>query len=283
MNAKKNWCHRTRGTRYALALSIAVLLGVAACSSQRPFVPTWQSPAGTNICQLSDAEKAVATGIFARLKPDIDKRRRQGTHVTLSFQELYAGLDQKESAFLTALRNTKPGTVGVKTPYLGCDSSGARLVRLEESFTNAMGVKVDIPPQYLPEPVWQQYEAMMEAMQRDLGRRLYVTSGYRSGAYQLYLFLGYLPKHGWSVQETARFVALPGYSEHGDVSRQALDFVNSDNIADQPGQFEKLPEFKWLGEHAGRFGFALSYPPNSPTGISFEPWHWHAKDRSSER
>ena len=118
---------------------------------------------------------------------------------------------------------------------------------------------------------------MMEAMAKDLGKRLLVESGYRSPAYQLYLFLFYLPKHGWSVTETNRFGALPGPSEHANPAPQAIDFINEAGIngEDHPEEFEALPEYRWLQEHARRFGFALSYPRDNPHHTSFEPWHWH--------
>ncbi|HAM41218.1 MAG TPA: hypothetical protein DDX89_07900 [Candidatus Omnitrophica bacterium] len=121
------------------------------------------------------------------------------------------------------------------------------------------------------------YEAMMEAMAHDLGKRLLVESGYRSPAYQLYLFLFYLPKHDHSIRETNRFVALPGHSEHGYPPRQAVDFINEEGIngEDNPEAFEALPEYQWLAHHAHEFGFVLSYPRDNPHNTAFEPWHWH--------
>ena len=118
---------------------------------------------------------------------------------------------------------------------------------------------------------------MMDAMQKDLGKHLYVESGYRSSAYQLYLFVGSLKNHNYSIRETAKFVALPGHSEHGCPRQQAIDFVNEDGIDGQnnPKFFEVLPEYAWLTKNAQNFNFALSYPKDSNDGIAFEPWHWH--------
>ena len=134
-----------------------------------------------------------------------------------------------------------------------------------------------LDPQSLPRPSLEAYQRMMDAMQAELGTRLLVESGYRSGAYQLYLFLFYLPKHGDSIRETNRFVALPGHSEHGYPPRQAIDFINEAGIngEDHPEQFEALPEYAWLQQRAKAFGFALSYPRDNPFHTSFEPWHWH--------
>ena len=117
----------------------------------------------------------------------------------------------------------------------------------------------------------------MDAMKWDLDKRLLVESGYRSPAYQLYLFLYYMPKHGDSIVETNKFVALPGHSEHGYPPRQAIDFINEEGIngEDHPEEFEALPEYRWLQQHAKEFGFVMSYPRDNPYHTSFEPWHWH--------
>jgi D-alanyl-D-alanine carboxypeptidase len=86
----------------------------------------------------------------------------------------------------------------------------------------------------------------------------------------------YLSNHEYSIKETAKFVALPGYSEHGAPKFQAIDFINAEGIngEDNPQEFEDLAENKWLLEHAGEFGFVLSYPKDAPGGITWEPWHW---------
>ncbi len=139
------------------------------------------------------------------------------------------------------------------------------------------GAAKPLDPQYLPRQVLEAYQRMMAAMQADLGKRLLVESGYRSPAYQLYLFVFYLPKHGYSIVETNKFVALPGHSEHGYPPRQAIDFINQAGIngEDHPEEFEALPEYAWLEQHAKAFGFALSYPRDNPDHTAFEPWHWH--------
>ena len=97
------------------------------------------------------------------------------------------------------------------------------------------GQPEEIGAQYLPPDVFYAFETMMAAMEKDLGRSLYVESGYRSPAYQLYTFLFYGPKHGYSLKETNRWVALPGHSEHGDPQRQAIDFINEKGF--QHGSF----------------------------------------------
>jgi D-alanyl-D-alanine carboxypeptidase len=111
-----------------------------------------------------------------------------------------------------------------------------------------------------------------------------VESGYRSPAYQLYLFIFYLVQHDYSVRETARWNAFPGYSEHGFPDRQALDFITADGVSGEqdPELFESREEYAWLLAHAAEYGFFLSYPKDNPQGIGFEPWHWHHEKRTGE-
>lgn len=273
--------------RWSITFASGLLLTfLAACAPRVPVVRPADSVASVNVDRLSEREQALARRITAKLNPVMDERGRRGNRTIITFDELFSHLDAEEVSFAREIRGMRPENVGVTTPYLGFGDTGVRLVRLEQCYTDNGSVKVEIPAQYLPEWVKIRYDAMMDAMQKEIGARLYVESGYRSGAYQLYLFLDSLPNHGWSVRETARFVAFPGYSEHGDTSRQAMDFVNIGNVSEQPGEFEKLPEYTWLTKRAGCFGFALSYPPGSPTGITFEPWHWHAEEHppvSAER
>ena len=39
-------------------------------------------------------------------------------------------------------------------------------------------------------------------------------------------------------------------------------------------KFEQTPAFRWLENNAAKYSFELSFPPNNPQGISYEPWHW---------
>jgi D-alanyl-D-alanine carboxypeptidase len=121
---------------------------------------------------------------------------------------------------------------------------------------------------------------MNKAMKNDIGRKLVIQSGYRSPAYQLFVFLFQLQANDWKAETTLKEVALPGYSEHaGD--RQALDlrakcFLGPIDTYD----FHRTAEYRWLQKNAQRYNFALSYDKNNGSGTQFEPWHWrHQKSR----
>ena len=49
-------------------------------------------------------------------------------------------------------------------------------------------------------------------------------------------------------------------------------FKNGEPPAEE--SFEATPAFAWLQQHAGGFGFTMSYPRGNPHGIVYEPWHW---------
>jgi D-alanyl-D-alanine carboxypeptidase len=124
---------------------------------------------------------------------------------------------------------------------------------------------------------------MMARMQKDLGKRLYIDSGYRSPGRQLFLFFYYLShEFGYSLKHNAAFVAFPGYSEHGNPYNTACDLINLKGISgEEKGQraedFTALPEYEWMLKNASKFNFYLSYPKGNPYGITFEPWHWRWK------
>lgn len=235
-----------------------------------------------NVERLDAGEFVLLTETLARLEPTITAKKQDGTANLLTWEELYAPLTEEQRAFLDAFRTLRGADLGATGHYFGEPSTDAQLTAVgPQQVTTKEGSAKPLDPQFLPQPVRDAYQRMMDAMEADIGKRLLVESGYRSPAYQLYLFLFYLPKHGHSITETNRFVALPGHSEHGNPDRQAIDFINQDGIngEDNPEEFEALPEYAWLQANAGRFGFFLSYPRDNPTNTAFEPWHWHFEGR----
>jgi len=229
-----------------------------------------------NVERLEPAEVALHGSILAQLEPVVAAKKQDGTANVMTWEMLYAPLSPEQQTFLDAFRALKAASLGATSHYFG-EAADPDLVPVGPQQIVRDGEVKPLDPQYLPRPVFEAYQRMMDAMERDLGQRLLVESGYRSPAYQLYLFLYYMPKHAMSVKETNRFVALPGHSEHGYPPRQAIDFINQRGIngEDRPEEFEALPEHGWLQQHAAEFGFVLSYPRNNAMNTAFEPWHWH--------
>ena len=237
--------------------------------------------AALDVDLLPPEDQSRLHAILETLKPVIDAKKADGTANLLTWEELYAPLDEAGRAFLDEVRTLRGETLGATSHYFGETSDLPDLVAVDPQFIEKDGQQTPVDRQYLPRPAHQAYRDMMAAMEHDLGAWLRVESGYRAHAYQLYLFLFYMPKHGYSIRETNRFVALPGHSEHGHPPRQAIDFINERGIngEDHPEEFEALPEYAWLQTHAADFMFFLSYPRDNPHHTAFEPWHWHYEGR----
>lgn len=80
---------------------------------------------------------------------------------------------------------------------------------------------------------------------------------------------------GASIEEVLAVCAPPGFSEHHtgcaiDLSTPGGCMLEED--------FDQTPAFEWLVEHAGKYGYFLSYPINNQWGYKYEPWHWCFKN-----
>ncbi|MFN8520535.1 MAG: M15 family metallopeptidase [Chloroflexota bacterium] len=115
--------------------------------------------------------------------------------------------------------------------------------------------------------------AMAKAAKDD-GAALAVQSAYRSYAYQVRTFQGWVDQ---SSEEEARTVsARPGHSEHQ--LGTGLDFRSADD-ATPPWDFDDWATTDagaWLAEHAWAYGFVMSYPKGKrgQTCYAYEPWHY---------
>ena len=116
---------------------------------------------------------------------------------------------------------------------------------------------------------WQE---MQEAANR-AEVTLQIVSGFRSIEYQCDLFERKL-KRGIQIEDILKVNAIPGYSEHH--TGRALD-LTTPGYPPLETEFENSDAFKWLAEHAGEFGFSMSYPKDNKAGIDYEPWHWAFK------
>lgn len=114
-----------------------------------------------------------------------------------------------------------------------------------------------------------QWQAMCKRAQKQ-DVTLLLVSAFRSVRYQHELIARKLAA-GQNIAHILTVNAAPGYSEHH--TGCALDLTTTDCTSLDIG-FETTQAFAWLGQHAGEFGFRLSYPRSNPHGISYEPWHW---------
>lgn len=102
------------------------------------------------------------------------------------------------------------------------------------------------------------------------GVRLFIVSAYRSVDRQVEIIRRKLDA-GQKIEDILCVSAPPGFSEHH--TGCAVDLAEPD-IPLLQTCFDQTAAFSWLRQHAGQFGFVLSYPADNPTGYQYEPWHW---------
>lgn len=184
----------------------------------------------------------------------------------------------------TTTTTKKPTTTTAQPMVL--DPNYSRLLLVNEANPisadfNKSGDLVSVDKQYIngslnqvDKGMYPYLMALLQAAKAD-GVALYVRSPYRSYSTQKMLFQNKVNRvinGGTPAEEAeavaARAVARPGTSEHQ--TGLAVDF----NIADS--QFESMPAFGWMKEHAEDYGFILRYPKDKTevTGIMYESWHW---------
>ncbi len=173
-----------------------------------------------------------------------------------------------------------PKDLGFKGPYFGITTPG-ELVTIPSKTYEYQGEKWESGVNFVSPVIFADYQKMNEAMKADIGKILDIENAYRTPGLSAKLFFEYLEKeNNWSLKENAKWVAMPGYSEHNRYENTAIDFINQEGISGEdngqiPEDFEALPEYKWLLEKANQYNFYLSYPRDNQWGVGFEPWHWY--------
>lgn len=139
---------------------------------------------------------------------------------------------------------------------------------------------------YVDARIYDDLSAMLGACW-DAGLYPQVCSAYRSNATQQRLHnnkIYRLRLAGYSyesaVKEAARWVAVPGTSEHQ--TGMALDIVSYHYPQLNHKQAE-TPEQQWFMEHCWEYGFVLRFPADKCeiTGIGYEPWHYRYVGREA--
>ena len=113
----------------------------------------------------------------------------------------------------------------------------------------------------------------MFAAAKTQGVSLMLSSGYRSYAYQVSLYGGYVQSMGQAAadQQSAR----PGYSEHQTGFAADIEPVSR---ACELGQcFADTPEGKWLAANAYSYGFIIRYTASNQALTGYEPEPWHIR------
>jgi D-alanyl-D-alanine carboxypeptidase len=113
----------------------------------------------------------------------------------------------------------------------------------------------------------------MQARAKSQGVNLIPLSGFRSVKEQEHLFFAVKAQRNQETRKRAEVSAPPGYSEHH--TGYAVDIGDGKAPATNLSpNFEQTAAFQWLKKHAATYSFELSFPPDNPQGVSYEPWHW---------
>lgn len=196
------------------------------------------------------------------------------------YDTLLNQLNPIELYLVKKIFSINPSTLGFLGPYYGIQTPG-QLTSYPNKKYNIRDIEIETGINYLSPVIAADLEKMNQAMQKDIGKQLDVENAYRTPGLSAKLFLYYLEKeNGWSMEENAKWIAMPGYSEHNSYDKTAIDFINQEGISGEdekqvPEDFENLPEFKWLEQNANKFNLFLSYPKDNNLGVAYEPWHWH--------
>ncbi|WP_041661127.1 D-alanyl-D-alanine carboxypeptidase family protein [Acaryochloris marina] len=102
------------------------------------------------------------------------------------------------------------------------------------------------------------------------GLDIKAVSGFRDRKLQEELFSDQVAEQG-SPEAAAKISAPAGHSEHHtglavDVGNNANPYLNE--------SWANTPEYAWMQQNAGKYGFELSFPKGNSQGVSYEPWHW---------
>ncbi|MBI9073588.1 MAG: D-alanyl-D-alanine carboxypeptidase family protein [Melioribacteraceae bacterium] len=258
---------------YISVVLLIIFSGTAACYY-------FQKP---DYNELNLVHKYVADKVTEKFETKIQSTPKF-QHSIIDYNELFAELNYIEQAFAETILSINPDSLGFKGPFYSVERPEDLIMQESTSFIYN-GETIETGTQYCPRHIFEDFQKMNNEMYQAIGKTLYIDSGYRSPGRQAYLFFKYLvSSSNYSLLENARWIAMPGYSEHAHPINTALDFINQDGIngmneGQKSEDFERLPEYKWLLENASRFNLYLTYVKDNDLGVNFEPWHWHWEKR----
>jgi D-alanyl-D-alanine carboxypeptidase len=174
-----------------------------------------------------------------------------------------------------AVENTleMPGRIRSILESLGIplDIASARSLELFDEATDLITAEVDERRrEHLLTPAAAEAWIAMKKAAASAGVGLLIVSAFRSVDRQVEIVRRKLDR-GELLERILEANAPPGFSEHH--TGRAVD-LTADGSRPLEQEFENTAAFHWLSQHAVKFGYRLSYPPNNRHGYLYEPWHW---------
>lgn len=198
----------------------------------------------------------------------------------MEYDALISLLNIFEKFLVRQILTIDPKDIGFNGPFYSLELP-KNLVKVSSVKFIGGGEGRETGVQYCPEHSLKDFNTMSENMYNEIGKRIFIDSGYRSPGRQAFLFIYYLVNdNDFSLKENGRWIALPGYSEHSSPYNNAIDIATREGIngfsENQTAEdFEFTDEYKWLTKNGSKFNFYLSYPKENELGVAYEPWHWH--------
>ena len=183
---------------------------------------------------------------------------------TFSFKDLFKILSNAEQRLVSDLCNLSPELAKLEARALD-----KLVVTVADDYSKRF-VRVHLT-------VYKSFNKMNAALIQQTSQRLSITSGYRSPAYQVLIFLRELYNADFNIARAERVAKLPSESEHAHYPSHAIDVaIEQSQIGKKEisTNFEETDAYRWMVTHAGKYGFSLSYPENNQKNTIFEPWHW---------
>lgn len=132
--------------------------------------------------------------------------------------------------------------------------------------------KVSNTTTQMSKAVTEKFNILMDDFYANSGcRDVMVVSGYRSVEDQERIYQDRVETDG--AEEAAKYVAVPGYSEHHTGLAMDLTVYLPDGTSHYLLDYAPA---QWFRDHAHEYGFILRYPEDKAeiTKISYESWHY---------
>ncbi|GIW67600.1 MAG: hypothetical protein KatS3mg096_468 [Candidatus Parcubacteria bacterium] len=222
--------------------------------------------------QINKEIKIVLLNIDKKFK-FLQTSSKKNFLVILPIKKILYYFNKKEKEILRKFLKLKPKN---KLTYFGDVRKNFKFVVLKNEIYYRDGKKIKLYSQYLPFHVYKAFNSMRKTMQKEIKKTIVLESGYRSIGYQLLILIQELINNKFNLEKTLKKIALPGFSEHNDYFKTAIDIITQNGIPLNEKEskiFLKTDEYLWLVKNANKFGFYQSFPKNNKYYI-FEPWHW---------
>lgn len=253
----KNSRKRYRGKNRAYVITAALLVLVLAAGiffivknsvSKEPSLGSYPTPADTAADSSEDHGESAENGEAGEKDGSSDT----ADYITLPSEKIFEGdliLVNSEHKYLFPAEDGLVSMYGGDTPYSVSRKDTVLRQGALDAFLSLTG-------------------DFKEASGCD---DILVVSTYRTVEKQTEIYDDRVERYG--ADYAARYVALPGYSEHHTGLALDLSVLAADG---KTYDIETYPECDWFNENYPEYGYILRYPVSkaSITGIDYEGWHY---------